>query len=301
MLRYFIILMGFVLMLGAKDIKGASDYPLLGRIPGSTIYVYDQKGYKTLHYPTKYENYKVESKKLSGKYRKIGYLLPESVSTEAAVAIYKKKLKELGADTVWYCEDASVDLIIKLHKLQKDDIVGVAPREVYCLSAIGTIGGKQHALYIESRNKHKKNYVDLYVVESDTLDTTLEVVSAEKIAQDIDRYGHIALYGIMFEFDSDKVKPSSEATLKEITDYLGVYGDISLYVVGHTDNKGEYAYNLELSKRRANAVKKYLIQNHHINPKRLQAVGVGPVAPIASNSSEEGRKKNRRVELVKKE
>ena len=301
MLRYLIILMGLVLLLDAKDIKGSSDYPLLGRIPGSTIYAYDQKGYKTLYYPTKYENYKVESKKLAGKYRKIGYLLPESLSTEAAVAIYEQKLKELSTDIVWHCEDASVDLIVKLHKLQKDDIVGVAPREVYCLSAIGNIEGKQYAFYIESRSKHKKSYLDLHVVEADALDTTLELVSAEKIAQDIDTQGHIALYGIMFEFDSDKIKPSSEASLKEIADYLGANGDVSLYVVGHTDNKGDYAYNLDLSKRRANAIKKYLVQTHHVNPKRLQAVGVGPVAPIARNSSEEGRKKNRRVELVKKE
>jgi len=73
---------------------------------------------------------------------------------------------------------------------------------------------------------------------------------------------------------------------------------VKLYVVGHTDNTGTYEYNLDLSRRRAAAVVEALTRGHGVAAARLKAVGVGPVAPVASNATEEGRAKNRRVELV---
>lgn len=75
--------------------------------------------------------------------------------------------------------------------------------------------------------------------------------------------------------------------------------DLKLYVVGHTDNVGLLASNLELSKRRADAVVKVLTTKYNIAMARLSPVGDGPTAPVASNDSEDGRAKNRRVELVK--
>jgi len=85
-------------------------------------------------------------------------------------------------------------------------------------------------------------------------------------------------------------------------DFITVFanGDQSLtiYVVGDTDNQGEYDYNLNLSNRRAAAVVKALIDDHGIAQTRLIPVGVGPVSPVASNRTEEGQALNRRVELV---
>ncbi len=73
---------------------------------------------------------------------------------------------------------------------------------------------------------------------------------------------------------------------------------LKLVVVGHTDNVGKIASNLTLSKQRADAVVAYLVSHYHVSQERLQAQGVGSLAPVASNLSEEGRAKNRRVELV---
>jgi outer membrane protein OmpA-like peptidoglycan-associated protein len=73
---------------------------------------------------------------------------------------------------------------------------------------------------------------------------------------------------------------------------------IRAFIVGHTDNKGTLDYNLDLSNRRAVAVAKALTSEHALDPKRIVARGLGPLAPVATNRSEEGRVKNRRVELV---
>jgi OmpA-OmpF porin, OOP family len=73
---------------------------------------------------------------------------------------------------------------------------------------------------------------------------------------------------------------------------------MKLLVVGHTDNDGGYKHNLDLSKKRADAIVKALVQKHQVKSTRLTAVGVSSAAPIASNKSPEGRAKNRRVELV---
>ena len=301
MLRFIVTLFSLIVMapLFAKDVAGSSDHPLLGRIPGSSIIKYEQKSYKTLHYPTKYENYKIQSASMAGKHLFIRYELPTDVSPEGAVAIYENKLKELGATIVWKRGNVPLTALIKYSKFLQRNLVGVPPKEVSALSAEVNLNGKPSAVFVESGIKLKKPYLLLYLVESNKLNTAMEVVTAKKIAQDIDAKGHIALYGIKFEFDSDAIMPDSQKSIKEIADYLKTHKEIALYVVGHTDNQGTYSYNLELSKRRASAVKKELIKKYGIDGKRLQAVGIGPVSPVASNDSPEGRAKNRRVELVK--
>ena len=95
------------------------------------------------------------------------------------------------------------------------------------------------------------------------------------------------------------VKPESDATLAEIAKLLQQTPGLKLYVVGHTDNVGTLASNLDLSKRRGDAVVKVLSTRYSIAATRLSSQGDGPTAPVASNESEEGRAKNRRVELVK--
>ncbi|MEA3431203.1 MAG: OmpA family protein, partial [candidate division WOR-3 bacterium] len=74
--------------------------------------------------------------------------------------------------------------------------------------------------------------------------------------------------------------------------------ELKLYVVGHTDNVGSLTYNMKLSQARADAVVTKLISEYSVNAERLEAHGFGFLAPVASNKTEEGRVKNRRVELV---
>lgn len=93
------------------------------------------------------------------------------------------------------------------------------------------------------------------------------------------------------------MKPESKATLEQIAKLLG-NTQLKLLVVGHTDNVGEFAGNMDLSKRRAEAVIAVLVGQYKVDRKRLTPAGVSFASPVAANTSEEGKAKNRRVELV---
>lgn len=112
--------------------------------------------------------------------------------------------------------------------------------------------------------------------------------------------GSVDLYGIYFDTDKAVLKPESNVTLSEIAKLLAAEPSLSLSVVGHTDNVGTPAHNQKLSEARAKAVVKALTQQHKIDTKRLTASGKGATQPLAGNETEEGRAKNRRVELIKR-
>ena len=140
--------------------------------------------------------------------------------------------------------------------------------------------------------------VQLDIIEAKPMETGLVKVNAEALAKEIERIGHVSLYGIYFDSGEAEVKPQSEEELGEIAKLLGQDPKLNLYMVGHTDNVGTFSSNMDLSQRRAEAVVKTLVAKHGIDTKRLHPVGVGPLAPVASNKTAEGRAKNRRVEIV---
>lgn len=107
----------------------------------------------------------------------------------------------------------------------------------------------------------------------------------------------VEVYGIYFDFNSDVIKPQSERVLQQIAAILQKNPDWKLSVGGHTDNVGGDAFNLDLSKRRAAAVKNALVTRYKITPGRLDTSGYGASRPVAANDTIEGRARNRRVEL----
>lgn len=125
-----------------------------------------------------------------------------------------------------------------------------------------------------------------------------DFATAEAIGQAITREGKVALYGIYFDSGKAELKPESAPLLAEIARLLAQTPQLQLYVVGHTDDSGDYQHNIDLSARRAAAVVDYLVKTAGIDASRLLAQGVGPLAPLASNSADSGRKLNRRVELI---
>jgi len=94
--------------------------------------------------------------------------------------------------------------------------------------------------------------------------------------------------------------PESSDTLSEISKVLRGNEKLKLFVVGHTDNEGSYELNLELSKKRAEVVVKELVTKYGVDANRLEPQGVGPICPLTSNKTEDGKAQNRRVELVER-
>ena len=125
------------------------------------------------------------------------------------------------------------------------------------------------------------------------------VASAKDLQSGINATGHVTANGIFFDTDKADLKPESKPALDEIAKLLKEDGGLRIYVVGHTDNQGALAHNIDLSKARAASVVKALETQYAIPGARLASYGDGPYAPVASNDSEDGRAKNRRVELVK--
>jgi outer membrane protein OmpA-like peptidoglycan-associated protein len=111
--------------------------------------------------------------------------------------------------------------------------------------------------------------------------------------------GKLISYGILFDVNSDKVKPESYGALKEMADIMKENPDVRVKIVGHTDSDGDETKNLDLSKRRAASVKAELVKTFGIDTSRLETDGKGESEPIESNSTPMGKSKNRRVEFLK--
>ena len=141
-------------------------------------------------------------------------------------------------------------------------------------------------------------YVALDVVDVGALKQDMVSVSASDMSKAIATTGRIALYGILFDTAKADIKAESKPALEEIAKLLQSDASLKLRVVGHTDNQGTLESNIALSKRRAEAVTAALASSYGVAANRLSPFGVADLAPVASNSGEEGRAKNRRVELV---
>jgi outer membrane protein OmpA-like peptidoglycan-associated protein len=141
--------------------------------------------------------------------------------------------------------------------------------------------------------------VGLDYVTAKAVQNQMVTVKAADIADALASKGFIDLYGIYFDTDKTDVKPESSATLDEMASLMKIDRSLKLEVSGHTDNSGAKPHNLALSQGRADAVVKLLVSKYGIDPKRLVAKGYGDAKPIAANATEDGKAKNRRVELRK--
>jgi outer membrane protein OmpA-like peptidoglycan-associated protein len=124
------------------------------------------------------------------------------------------------------------------------------------------------------------------------------VLSAEDIAKEMKANGKATFYGIFFDSDKSAIKPESKETLEQMANYLKSNAQVNVFIVGHTDNTGAFEHNQQLSEKRAEAVVNYLIENYQIAANRLKGYGVSSLSPVSANTSEEGKSKNRRVEMV---
>jgi outer membrane protein OmpA-like peptidoglycan-associated protein len=141
------------------------------------------------------------------------------------------------------------------------------------------------------------DYYDVYAVKVQPLKQEV-AADATAMGNEIDTSGHVAVYGIHFDTGKATIQPDSEETLGQVKQLLESRPDLKLRIEGHTDNVGSRAANQRLSEARASAVVDWLVA-HGVDKSRLTAQGFADAKPVEDNGTEEGRAKNRRVELVK--
>ena len=305
----------------AQDVDGAKDHPLVGRYDGSTAVYYKQSDFDEaalLQAPHDYYALfqKGEQKdrsgddwlKLEGSVTQIRYQGPDGRSSLEVYKNFEAALSKKGFKTQYACADAKC----LLGNLKDNYLLGqqVDPTN-------GNSGAyNDHARYMLTKLESDEGttYAAILVSEAGPQITTfVQVVDSKKMEGDkiavtssddmraaIDAKGSIDIYGILFDFDQDSLKPESRETLDQIALLMKGDDKLKLEIVGHTDNKGTADYNLDLSKRRAANVVAALVTDYKIAADRLSASGAGATKPVDSNDNDEGRAKNRRVELIAK-
>jgi hypothetical protein len=288
-------------------VEGSKDHPLISRYPGSVITHYLTKEFDEFTVPLgKLTDEKfTKSQHLEGKVTRIVYVAPEGRSVLEVFRNYQGALKKAGFETLFNCgpQDCygSGSSNARVYGSgDYDDYWGPDHGIHYVSAKLARPEGDVYvSLLVDDQGGNFRPNVELYVFEMKPMESELITVNAASLANDINRTGHASVYGIYFDTGKADIKPESDATLKEIAKLLQQDAKLKLHVVGHTDNVGTLASNMDLSRRRADAVAKVLTTKYNIAASRLGAQGVGPLSPVASNDTEEGRAKNRRVELVK--
>jgi OOP family OmpA-OmpF porin len=320
------------------DVKGSTDPAGIKRYEGSTIIGYkfskfDEHTFMTgplmhttVNGSTAYTPVKAE--RAEGQYTRLLYTAPGGRSPLEVIRNYEQDLSAAGFTTVYRCAAAECgDSSIADHHLYTMDNrlsnyppqgSGRPPGQVteYAFSSAkdqrllvakraGSGGDSWISVLVAtgSFDMHKETFghpvILVDYVERAGMDTKMVTVDASAMAKGIALTGHVALYGILFDTDKTDIRPESAATIAEIARFLKQDAAVKLYVVGHTDDVGLYDYNMGLSQRRAAAVVAELTGKHGIPAARLKPAGSGPLSPVAPNETEDGRAKNRRVELVK--
>ncbi len=298
----------------AKDVAGSKDHPLVGRYTGSEITDYKSEAFNERRFINAPVNFKTDGEaftegnsiKVEGKITDIRYNAPKDRSTLEIIRNYEESLKSKGFETVYACaNDTCVSDKSSPYRMsfaagdgQINYRYGDGVR--YLLAKSSKPEGDTYAAVFLGDSKTGP-LVHVIVADVKPMQSgQIAFVDAGAMAKSITASGHVTLYGIQFDFDKADIKPESRPTLDEIAKFLKSNSEVALVVTGHTDGKGGFDYNVDLSKRRAQAVAADLAQHYGISPARLTPFGAGMSAPIASNDDDAGRAKNRRVELVKR-
>ena len=308
-------LLAGVVPAAAKDAPGSADHPLVGRYTGSEIIVYQRSEFDRVDLlakpvPRRFdwsaalpEDLRVREE---GKSFRIVYRAPAERSALEIDANYADSLKAKGFETLFSCTDRECvsgdsgfyQLGGYLDDSRRNGNYGQAL--TYRLARLSRASGDVHVALLVGKGLGA-THVALRVVESKPMQNDqIAFIDSSQMRTGLENGGRIALYGIQFDFDKAEVKPESAPTLREIAKLLLAQPSLRLVVTGHTDGKGTFDYNLDLSQRRARAVVKVLARSHGVAAERLLPFGAGMAAPLASNDDEAGRAKNRRVELVKR-
>jgi outer membrane protein OmpA-like peptidoglycan-associated protein len=251
------------------DAKGCADHPLFPtRMPNYQIAACEIKEFNA--YTFRLGPGKKQS--VEGKFTFLTYRVDDRKDDQSGLAVirnYENAIKKIGGT-----------------------VQGTDSQRWVTLSAV--VDGKEVWVEAEKGN----STIWLRVVEKQAMEQHV-VADAASFGNDIRTSGHVAVYGIYFDTAKSVLKPESTPALQEVAKLLAADPALKLWVVGHTDSVGAVDANMKLAQARAEAVVAALTSAHGVAAGRLKGYGVGPLAPVASNENEEGRAKNRRVDLVR--
>jgi len=283
-----------------RDVAGAKDFPGIGRFGGSAITGYQVKDFDAarLQAAPFQDGKPADARRLEGRITRIAYRTNPGPSILEVARNFETQLGKAGFEKLLACD---TDACGGIPFTEAVDTLPVPQMWVdgfnyhYFAGRRADGGRETYASVLVSEN-NKDITAQLIVAELGTIED--KMVNAAQMAKGLGETGHIALYGIYFDTDKAVLKPESRPTLEQIGKLLGSQPQLNVFIVGHTDNQGAYDYNLDLSRRRAEAIAAELVKSYRIAQPRLRTAGLGFLAPVGSNATEAGRALNRRVELV---
>jgi OOP family OmpA-OmpF porin len=247
------------------DAEGCKDSPLVTRFPGSIVHSCENKEFEQADFPLGNDkDGNALTKHVEGEYHYWDIGTREGTSEIQVFRNFQTALKT-GGFTIDYTN---------------------SPAEIVA---------HKGSTWFYLDNKGTFYYQTIVTVKEMQQEVTAD---ASSLSDEIKKSGHVAVYGIHFDTGKAVILPDSGQILGEIVKLLQQNADLKLRVEGHTDNQGNAAANQLLSEKRAQAVVAWL-SAHGIPTARLTAKGFGQTQPVADNGTDDGRAKNRRVELAK--
>ena len=271
-------------------------------------------------------------KALEGVYTRLAYLLPAGRSPLEVLRNYQDEVKSKGGKILFECKGAECggdparsslggggDMSLAMYLFPPERVIDPHGSNAWCALGERITDQRYTAAEMPQSGAHVsviaytivspdnkdpckgfngRTIAVVDIVEAKDRENKMVTVDAGEMAKSIDSTGRVALYGIYFDFNKADVKPESDATLEQIAALMKKDTALKVLVVGHTDNVGSFSFNMDLSQRRAAAVVAALATRFAVGKDRLTPVGVSFASPVAPNKTEEGRAKNRRVELV---
>ncbi len=271
-------------------------------------------------------------KALEGSYTRIAYLLPADRSPLEVLRNYQDDIKGKGGTVLFECKGAECggnpdssswggggDMSLAMYLYPPERVIDPHGSNGWCALSEKITDQRYTAAELPQSGAHVsvlaytivapdrndscnalngRTVAVVDIIEAKEREKKMVTVNAGEMAKSIDATGRVALYGIYFDFNKADLKPESDATLQQIAALMKQNAALKVLIVGHTDNVGSFQFNMDLSQRRAAAVVAALATRYSVGKERMTPVGVSFASPVAPNKTEDGRAKNRRVELV---
>ncbi len=257
------------------DAEGAKDHPVVPRLAGGQYYISD---YEARDFGTHEFYVGDESKDVEGRFTRIEYWIKDGGKPFSGIEIgrnYQRAVTDKKGETLHF------------------DLSNGGGGATFRLALDGA------RLWIALDVSNGGEVYELTIVE-ETVMVQNVALNAGALAEALVKDGKVAIYGVLFDTGKSTIKVESAAQLQSIADLMKLDPTLRLEVVGHTDNTGTASANLALSQQRAESVRAWLVNTGGVSGERLSTSGRGDTQPVADNATEDGRAKNRRVELIRR-